>query len=210
MPASAAPTEPNFAIVFYLPGLRFIVCLACEGPDVRQFATRLLALLLAIGVIGAVYYASTKEQAQKAAAQRRGGGDMPVPVTASTVVRANMPVFLEGVGTARPAQSVTVRAQIDGKILKLHFREGQMVQRGDLLAEIDGTTYKAQLDQAVARRALTETQLTNARRDLDRYLRIPGVVPQKTVDTQSAQVQQLEAQLNADEAAIANARAILD
>lgn len=177
---------------------------------------RLVVLLIAAGVVGAIYVAATREPQQKQAGFGRRanlgptGLDLPVPVVAGQAEAKDVPVYLEGVGTARALNTVTVRAQVDGKILRIAFREGQSVKKGDLLAEIDPVTYKAAHDQAVARRALTATQLANARRDLDRYQRIPGVIAQKTVDTQIAQVAQLEAQINADDAAIASAQAILD
>jgi multidrug efflux system membrane fusion protein len=182
---------------------------------VAKVITRLTLLLVTAVVIGLVYVASTKEQVAKQAGGRRGGGgfnatEVPVPVTGLEARLADVPLYLDGVGTARALNTVLVRPQVDGRMLKLHFREGQTVQQGALLAEIDPTTYKAQLDQVTAKRALTETQLNNAKRDLERYSRIPGVVAQKTVDTQQAQVQQFEAQLRADDAAVASAKAVLD
>jgi membrane fusion protein, multidrug efflux system len=146
---------------------------------------------------------------------KRGGGgkwgaDGPVPIVAAPVAVSDVPVYLRGVGTVRALNTVTVRPQIDGRLVKVHFREGQDVKRGDLLAEIDPITFQAQLDQAVAKKALTQAQLANARLDLERYGKVgPGVVAQKTVDTQRAQVAQFEAQLKSDEAAIANTEAIL-
>lgn len=141
---------------------------------------------------------------------RRGGmGDGPVPVLVAEVAKKDVPVILEGVGTARPLKSVTVRPQVDGTILRIAFEEGQDIEEGALLAEIDPATYRSQLDQAIAKRTLTERQLENARLDLARYQRIPGVVAEKTVDTQRAQVAQLEAQLAADAAAVANAETVL-
>ncbi len=184
----------------------------------KKIITRLLALAITVAAAGAVYVASTKQVTQKQAggpggAGKRGGGfggDAPVPVIGGTAKRADVPVHLDGVGTARALNTVTVRPQVEGRLMKIHFREGQTVQKGDLLAEIDPTTYKASLDQAMAKRALTETQLANAKRDADRYAKIPGVVAQKTVDTQAALVAQLEAQVKSDSAAIASAQAILD
>ena len=118
---------------------------------------------------------------------------------------------LNGVGTAKARNTVTVRPQVDGRILSLNFKEGQDVKRGDVLAKIDPATYQAQLDQAVAKKALDEVQLANARRDLERYAKLGGnVVAQKTIDTQRALVDQLIAQIKADDAAIANAKAYLD
>ncbi len=180
--------------------------------------TRVIALLLAVAAVYAVFVASTKDNAQKQAGvagkgsgkRGAGGGDTPVPVIGSEAKTADIPVYLEGVGTARALNTVTVRPQVDGKILKVHFKEGQSIKKGDLLIEIDPITYKAQLDQAKAKRALTETQLANAKRDADRFARIPGVVAQKTVDTQAALVAQFEAQVQADSAAVASAQAVLD
>ena len=141
---------------------------------------------------------------------RRGGaGDGPVPVLVADVARKDVPVMLEGVGTARPLKTVTVRPQVDGTIQRIAFAEGQDVREGDLLAEIDPATYRALRDQAAAKATLTEKQLENARLDLTRYQKIPGVVADKTVDTQRAQVGQLEAQLKADTAALANAETVL-
>ncbi|HLF70582.1 MAG TPA: efflux RND transporter periplasmic adaptor subunit, partial [Dehalococcoidia bacterium] len=123
----------------------------------------------------------------------------------------DVPVWLEGVGTAKARNTVTVRPQVDGKILSIDFKEGQDVKRGDVLAQIDPVTYQAQLDQANAKKALDEAQLANAKLDLERYLKLSSnVVAVKTVDTQRALVAQLEAQLKSDEAAINNARAVLD
>ncbi len=140
-------------------------------------------------------------------AGRRGGGaaGFPVPVLAAAVVRKDIPVVLQGVGTARALQSVLVRPQVEGTVIRISVREGQEVKAGDLIAEMDPSSFKAQLDQVMAKRALTQTQLDNAQRDYERYSKIPGVVPQKTVDTQLAQVKQLEAQIKADTATIANA-----
>lgn len=181
---------------------------------------RLLAVLLVGGLVGVVAYAtlkptltttpapSAKGNGGPGAAGQRGGGQ-PVPVLAAVAQRKNVPVVLQGIGTARALQSVLVRPQVDGTIQKLALKEGQEVNAGDLIAELDPSVYKAQLDQAVAKLALTQTQLDNARRDYDRYLKIPGVIAQKTVDTQQALVKQLEAQIKADNAAIVNAQTLL-
>src|SRR5262249_59237974 len=142
---------------------------------------------------------------------RRGWAALPVPVIDAAGRLADMPVYLGGVGTAKARNTVTVRAQVDGRIMSLKFKEGQDVKRGDVVALIDPATYQAQLDQAIAKKALDEVQLANAQRDLERYAKLPAnVVAQKTVDTQQALVNQLIAQIKADDAAIANARAYLD
>jgi multidrug efflux system membrane fusion protein len=142
----------------------------------------------------------------KGAGRRGGPGDAPQPVLVAAAKTEDVSVVLEGVGTAKALNTVVVRAQVEGRILRYHFKEGDTVKKGDLLAEIDPAPYKAALDQVVARRQLTETQLANARRDLERLSKVSaGVVAQKTIDTQEAQVAQLEAQVKADAAAIASA-----
>ena len=179
---------------------------------------RLLKQALALAIIGglaaAVIYVTGTPSTDKQGGNRRGGrsqSEGPVPVLATAARVADVPVYFYGVGTARARNTVTVRPQVDGRILSLHFKEGQDVKRGDLLAKIDPATYQAQLDQAVAKKALDEVQLANAQRDLERYTKLTALsVAPKTIDTQQALVGQLSAQLKADDAAIANARAFLD
>ncbi len=170
--------------------------------------------LVAVLVIGALTVAAmhftTVIQQERQRGRRGAGVDGPVPVVASQARLADVAVWLEGVGTAKARNTVTVRAQVEGKILSIDFKEGQDVKKGDVLAHIDPVTYQAQYDQAVAKKALDEAQLANAQRDLDRYTKLSSaVVAIKTVDTQRALVAQLEAQLKSDQAAIDNVHAIL-
>jgi membrane fusion protein, multidrug efflux system len=177
---------------------------------VIKFLKSVLAILI-IGALtaAAVYVTNGVEERRGRRGAKRADG--PVPVVAVQAKVADVPVWLEGVGTAKARNTVTVRPQVDGKILSIDFKEGQDVKRGDPLAHIDPTTYQAQLDQASAKKALDEAQLANAKLDLERYLKLSSnVVAIKTVDTQKALVAQLEAQLKSDDAAIANARAVLD
>jgi multidrug efflux system membrane fusion protein len=179
---------------------------------------RLVKQVLAFAIVGvvaaAVIYLTAAPSEQKQGGNRRAGrlaGEGPVPVLVTAARVADVPVYFYGVGTAKARNTVTVRPQVDGRILSLNFKEGQDVKRGNLLAKIDPATYQAQLDQAVAKKALDEVQLANAQRDLERYNSLTALsVAPKTIDTQRALVGQLTAQLKADEAAIANAKAILD
>lgn len=171
----------------------------------------LISLAIAAGAAGAVYTAYQYKPAVKQAQGRRGGGDFPVPVVVGIAARTDVPVIFDGVGTAKALNTVTVKPQVDGKILNIAFKEGQDVKKGQLLAKIDPTTYQAQVDQAVARKALSEVQLANAKRDMARYAKISAdYVAQKTVDTQRASIEQLEAQIKSDAAAIANLKAFVD
>jgi len=135
-----------------------------------------------------------------------------VPVIGALAKRTDVPVYLDGVGTVRALNTVTVRAQVDGRLLSVNYIEGQQVERDFVLARIDPTTYQAAYDQAVAKKAQDEALLANAHRDLDRYARLTSTnsIAQQQYDTQKATVAQLEAQVKLDQAAIDNAKAILD
>jgi multidrug efflux system membrane fusion protein len=175
---------------------------------------RLVAVVLgAVIVLGGIALMMAPSQQTQNARQRRGGGvgEGPVPVLAIPAKLADVPVFLEGVGTARALNTVTVRPQVEGKLISVAFKEGQDVKKGYVLARIDPTTYQAQLDQAAAKKAQDEALLANARLDLERYTRLAASnsITKQQADTQRSTVAQLEAQVQADQAAVDNARAIL-
>ena len=155
-----------------------------------------MALVL-IGVAGALLLCLRHAGATAAAPRPLRRRDGPVPVLVAPATLADVPVYLDGVGTARALNTVTVRPQVDGKLLSVDFKEGQDVKKGDVLAQIDPATYQAQLDQAVAKKALDEAQLANAKRDLERYeqLAATNAIDRQQVDTQRALVAQLEAQV---------------
>ncbi len=150
---------------------------------------------------------------------QRGGGpggrffrpEGPTPVLVAPARLADVPVYLEGVGTSKALNTVTVRSQVDGKIIAIKFKEGQDVQRGDVLALIDPAIYQAQYDQAVAKKAQDAASLANARIDLERYVKLvaTNAINRQQLDTQQALVRQLEAQVQQDQAAIDNAQATL-
>jgi len=131
-----------------------------------------------------------------------------VPVVTGTVLSHNVPIYLRGVGTAVAYNNVVVRSQITGQIIKIAFRQGQTVHKGDLLAEIDPRPYQAQLDQATANRDRDQAQLVNAGANLGRYtsLASKGWATPQLVDTQKAQLGQLQAMVKSDEAVIEAAR----
>ena len=176
----------------------------------RRFLTIAIVAIVVVGGAAAVWSQIQRPQQLRPG---RGGfaGDGPVPVIAAATSRADVPVYLDGVGTVRALNTVTVRAQVEGKLLEVAFKEGQDVKRGQVLARIDPTTFQAQLDQAIAKKAQDEATLANARIDLERYIRLvaSNSVARQQLDTQKATVTQLEAQVNLDQAAINNVRAIL-
>ncbi len=181
---------------------------------------RLIGTLLALSAIGVVVYASNKEAPLKGLAGgfgKRGGGagaaggEFPTPVLVGEAKLADLPVLLEGVGTVKALNTVTVKSLVEGKILKFNFTEGEFVKKGDILAEIDAAPYQASYDQAVAKKLVNETLLGNAVRDSERYGKVSaGVISQKVIDTQEALVRQLKAQVAADAAAVTSAKTVLD
>jgi membrane fusion protein, multidrug efflux system len=144
--------------------------------------------------------------------RRFGNADGPVPVLVAEPRIEDVPVYLNGVGTTRALNMVTVRSQVDGKLISVDFREGQDVKRGDVLARIDPATYQAQLDQALAKKALDQATLDNARVDLERYTNLvkSNAVTRQQLDTQRASVAQLEAQVRLDQGAVDNAQALFN
>jgi multidrug efflux system membrane fusion protein len=180
-----------------------------EKPSAARRAATWTLVLLVLAGIGYYFFAGTSQVTQRRG--RFAGGEGPVPVLAVPAKRADVPIYLDAVGTVRALNTVTVRAQVDGKLLSVNFDEGQDVKKGDVLAQIDPTTYKASLDQAVAKKAQDEAQLANSRNDLARYQRLAATnaINQQQADTQKALVAQNEALVQADQAAIDNARAML-
>jgi membrane fusion protein, multidrug efflux system len=128
----------------------------------------------------------------------------PVPVVAQQVKSGDVPIYLRGIGTVYAYNTVVVRSQITGQLVKIAFKEGQFVKKGDLLAEIDPQPYEALVAQYQANKRRDEAQLANARLNLKRYtpLEQKGFATPQLVDTQQAQITQLEAAVQADEAQI--------
>jgi multidrug efflux system membrane fusion protein len=165
---------------------------------------------IVVGSYVAWHYAAASKQADSTSATSPGGGSAPIPVTISSGQTADFPVYLNGLGTVQPYRTVTVRSRVDGQIVRVDFRQGRMVQEGDVLVEIDSRPYKAALDQALAKKAQDAANLANAKLDLDRYISLKEAASRQQVDTQKAMVDQLTAQVAGDQAAIENAQTQVD
>jgi multidrug efflux system membrane fusion protein len=172
---------------------------------------RLVSIAITLLILGGLGYIGWTAFQQKQATKGGGRPDLPVPVLATTPRIMDTPVYIDGVGMVRALNTVTVRSQVDGKLIKVNFTEGQDVKKGDVLGEIDPAIYQAQYDQAVAKKAQDEAQLANQRLDLIRYqqLAASNAGSKQQADTQRALVAQQEALTNADQAAIDNAQATL-
>jgi multidrug efflux system membrane fusion protein len=131
-----------------------------------------------------------------------------VPVTVADVRKGDFPIYLNGLGTVQPFDTVLVRSRVDGEVIKVGFKQGQMVKEGDMLVEIDPRPYQAAYDQAVAKKAQDEANLKNAHLNLARYneLAKKDFATRQQLDTQEATVEQLTAQIKGDQAAIDNAQ----
>ena len=146
------------------------------------------------------------------AANAPPAGPPAVPVTVTTVARADVPILLRNIGAVQAMQVALMRSRVDGTLEKVFFEEGQEVKRGDPIALIDPRPYLAALDQANAKRTQDEAQLANARLDLARSVELVRTqsTPQQTVDTRAAAVRVLEATVKADDALIAAAKVNVD
>jgi multidrug efflux system membrane fusion protein len=135
-----------------------------------------------------------------------------VPVLTARVTRADVPVTLDAVGTVQALNTVVVRAQVEGRLNEILFRDGQDVKKGNVLARMDARTLQAQYDQALAKKAQDAAQLANAKLDLERYERLAqsNFGSRQQADTQRATVAQLEALQQVDQALVDSAKVMLD
>lgn len=165
----------------------------------------LLALCVVIGYFGWRFFAPAPS----------GGPprDMQVPPVRVAVARVqDVPWFLNGLGTVQPSADVVVQSRVEGQLVALHFSEGQRVEAGDLLAEIDPRPFEANLAQARAKLEQDRALLANAERDLARYARLVkgDYIAEQQYQTQQSQVRQYRAQVQADQAAVDSAALQLD
>ncbi len=123
-----------------------------------------------------------------------------VPVVAEPARSGDIRVYLDGLGAVTPLATVTVRSRVDGELMAVHFREGQMVRAGDLLAEIDPRPFQVQLTQAQGLLAKDQALLANAQVDLQRYRKLwaQDSIPRQQLDTQEALVRQYAAAIQTD------------
>jgi multidrug efflux system membrane fusion protein len=141
-------------------------------------------------------------------ARRFGAGNRAQPVTVGAVEQRDVRVLIHAVGSMSAQNTAIVRAKVDGEVKALHFKEGQLVKAGQLLAELDGRAYEAQLAQAQGSLMRDQAQLRNAQLDLQRYkdLLAKDAIARQQVETQEALVKQLEGSVKADQGAVDNAR----
>ena len=146
--------------------------------------------------------ADSKQQRAQAA------GPRSVSVAVATVQKQDVPVYISGLGSVTAFNTANIKSRVDGQIMKVNFREGQFVNQGELLIEIDARPFEVQLQQMDAQLFKDQATLRDARLNLDRYTALipSGSIAQQQVDTQKATVDQLDGQVRNDQAQINNAK----
>src|ERR1700730_16667051 len=172
---------------------------------------RLILLLLAAGC-GLAYFGLARGIWSAAAPSGPRNAAPAIPVMASKVERADIPIELAGLGTVQALNSVLVKSRGAVQIVKVNFSEGKDVHAGDVLVEIDPAPYEAALEQAQANKLKDQALLENARLDLDRAPRLAktGATSTQQLDTSKSLVAQLDASVKSDQANIDSAQVQLN
>jgi multidrug efflux system membrane fusion protein len=173
------------------------------APHRRSWLRSLLWLVLILAIAGAIawYFTHSGKQAGPTGRFQSGG---PLPVGTTTVQQGDMPVIINGLGSVTPLATVTVKTQINGYLAAVGFREGQMVNKDDFLAQIDPRPYQVALEQAQGQLAKDQASLANAELDLARYEKLvaQNSIARQILDTQRATVGQDKGTVQADQAQV--------
>ena len=179
------------------------------APASRRKGWGWLIFLMLAGLVGAAGYryyplvsaAKEPKSGEKTATKRSGP---TIPVVAAPSRRGDLALYLTGLGSVTAYNTVTIRSRVDGELMKVYFSEGQLVEQGQLLAEIDPRPFDAQLHQIEGKLASDTAQLENARNDQRRYdaLAAEGVIARQMLDTQNTNVRQWEGAIRADQGQI--------
>lgn len=185
-----------------------------DSPPPSHALRWILSLLIVAVFAVGIWYLGFREA--PAAANPRGpnptwagtNGPPLVPVRVVAARKDALPVQLKAIGTVTPLNSVTVRSRVDGELLRIHFEEGQRVNKGDLLAEIEAAPYRILLTQAEGQFEQSKAQVEVARSDLERLkpLMERNLVATQQVEVAQALVREREGILSADRARVEDAR----
>ena len=176
------------------------------GRDSRQIFFIVAGIAFASLAAAIIFWRHTTSQAAQPPARPS------VPVTVTEAAVHDVPIYSHALGTVQALNTVAIRAQVNGQIVSINFRQGQEVHQGDVLAKIDPAALKAALDQAIAKKSQDEAQLIAAQKDLARFkaLALKSFETQQNVDLQQAKVDTTKATIDADQAAIEAAQTQLD
>lgn len=175
-----------------------------RSSTARNPLLKCASLSLLVGI--SLFLSACNNAASKSA--QASAGPPPIPVAVATTQQRDFPVYLSGLGSVQAYNTVSLKSRVDGQIVQIAFREGQLVKQGDLLIVIDPRPYQVAVELAEAAIARDQAQLKNAQLDYDRYTGLfkEGVISQQQYDAQRALVGQLEGTVKADQAAIDNAK----
>jgi len=178
------------------------------APKTRKKWPLLLLLLAFVLLTAFVIYRQHTAVPKEQAKGRFGKDGMPTTVAVAKAYKRDVNVYLDALGTITPRNNVVVRSRVDGQLLQLFFKEGQMVKAGDLLAQIDPKTYESQLAQAAGQLARDKALLENAMIDAARYKTLLGQdsISRQQVDTQESLVRQYRGAIEVDQALVDNAK----
>ena len=183
-------------------------------PPPARWARWIWLLILAVAAFAIYHYwpelknLAPGNAAPPSSAKGRGKGGGVTPVIAARVKRGNISIYYTGLGAVTPIYTVTVKSRVDGQLMEVHFKEGQLVRQGDPLVEIDPRPYQVALEQAKGQLVHDQALLKNAHLDLDRYqvLYQQDAIPQQQLATQEALVTQYDGTIKTDVAQIDNAK----
>jgi len=202
LPTAATPPKPSIKYIG-------------DKPKKKGHAVLWTVVVVVVVALGLIAWRTHAAKAAKPGGGRRGPGagggfgmNGPIPVVARPAMKANLNVILNLPGTVTPLTTVTIRTQISGILVKVNFAEGQIVNKGDLLATIDPRPYQAALEQAQGQLLQAQAQLKEAQIDLERYqtLSTQDSISKQQVDSQQALVSQYEGMTKTDQAAVDNAQ----
>jgi multidrug efflux system membrane fusion protein len=168
----------------------------------------ILVVIVLAGAVTFTYWGKSKNKQPGIAKKEISPLARARPVMAVTAKEGDMKVFLNGLGSVTPINTVTIKSRVDGQLMEVLFREGQIVARGQLLARIDPRPFEVQLTQAEGQMARDQAILKNARDDLERYRTLwkQDLIQKQMLDTQEALVRQYEGTIKTDQGLIDNAR----